>query len=55
MASKILVTTKATMYEERKKQHILAGYRIESEQPMPVNGMCSFVAVKDDPTSEVFE
>jgi len=55
MASRILVTTKATTFEERKKQHILAGYRIENEQPMPVNGLCSFVAVKDAPPSEVFE
>ena len=55
MASRILVTTKATTLEERKKQHILAGYRIESEQPMPVNGLCSFVAVRDDPPAGVFE
>lgn len=42
----IRVTTKANLFEERKRQHRERGYRIEDEQPTPVNGLCSFVAVK---------
>ena len=41
------MTTKAKLFEERKRQHIARGYRIEDEQPMPVNGLCSFVAVEE--------
>jgi hypothetical protein len=54
MSQKIRVTCKATHFEERKKQHIAAGYRIEDEQPMPVNGLCSFVAVKDETPPDSF-
>ena len=54
---RIRVTTKAELFEERKQQHIERGYRIEEEQPMPVNGLCSFVAVQEmtseDPIGEL--
>jgi hypothetical protein len=55
MALRIRVTTRRQTFERRKQQHIELGYRIEDEQPVPVNGLCSFVAVKDDPVPEVFE
>jgi len=44
---RIRVTTKADLFEKRKRQHIERGYRIEDERPLPVNGSCSFVAVSD--------
>lgn len=55
MALRVRVTTRRQTFEQRKQQHIELGYRIEDEQPVPVNGLCSFVAVKDDPVPEVFE
>lgn len=30
-----------------KQQHIERGYRIEEERPIPANGFCSFVAVRE--------
>ena len=44
---RIRVTTRADLFEERKRQHIQRGYRIEDEQQMPVNGFCSFIAVEE--------
>jgi hypothetical protein len=44
---RIRVTTRANLFEERKKQHIEHGYRIEDERPIPVNGLCSFIAVME--------
>ena len=49
---RIRVTTKAGLFEERKQQHIERGYRIEDERPIPVNGLCSFIAVKEEPASD---
>jgi len=49
---RIRVTTKAALFEERKRQHIERGYRIEDERPIPVNGLCSFIAVRDEPASD---
>ncbi len=49
---RIRVTTRAHLFEERKQQHIERGYRIEDERPMPVNGLCSFIAVKEEPASD---
>lgn len=43
---RILVTTRADLFEERKRQHIERGYGIEDERPTPTNGLCSFIAVK---------
>jgi hypothetical protein len=34
------------------QQHIELGYRIEDEQPTPVNGLCSFIAVRELPDSD---
>jgi len=55
VALRIRVTTKRETFELRKQQHTQLGYRIEDEQPAPVNGLCSFVAVKDDPVLEIFD
>jgi hypothetical protein len=49
---RIRVTTKADLFEQRKQQHIERGYRIEDERPIPVNGLCSFVAVREIPISD---
>jgi hypothetical protein len=48
MVMRIRVSTKADLYERRKQQHIERGYRIEDERPVPVNGFCSFVAVREE-------
>ena len=42
---RVRVTTRADLFEERKQQLIERGYRIEDERPIPVNGLCSFIAV----------
>jgi hypothetical protein len=52
MAMRIRVTTRAELFEERKQQHIERGYRIEEERPIPVNGLCSFIAVSEIPDSD---
>jgi hypothetical protein len=52
MAMRIRVTTRANLFEERKRQHIERGYRIEDERPIPVNGLCSFIAVRELPVSD---
>ena len=44
---RIRVTTRANLYEKRKQEHIERGYRIADERPIPVNGFCSFVAVRE--------
>jgi len=49
---RIRVTTRADLYEKRRQEHIERGYRIEDERPIPVNGLCSFIAVRDLPTSD---
>lgn len=49
---RILVTTRADLFEERKRQHLERGWRIEDERPIPINGLCSFVAVRDMPASD---
>jgi hypothetical protein len=55
MSLRIRVTTKASTFEERKQQYLQQGYRIEDERPTPINGMCSFVVVKDEPRPHPFE
>ena len=52
MSMRIRVTTRANLYEKRKHEHIERGYRIEDERPIPVNGFCSFVAVRELPISD---
>ena len=49
---RIRVTTRADLFEKRKKQHIERGYRIEDERPVPVSGLCSFIAVSEIPESD---
>ena len=49
---RIRVTTRADLFEKRKQQHIECGYRIEDERPIPVNGLCSFVAMRELPVSD---
>ncbi len=49
---RIRVTTRADLFEERKQQHTERGYRIEDERPIPVNGLCSFIAVRELPASD---
>ena len=43
---RIRVTTRADLFEKRKQEHIERGYRVEDERPIPVNGFCSFTAVR---------
>ena len=52
MALRIRVTTRANLYEKRKQEHVERGYRIEEERPIPVNGFCSFFAVREMPVSD---
>jgi hypothetical protein len=52
MAMRIRVTTRADLFETRKQQNIERGYRIADERPIPVNGLCSFVAVTEIPDSD---
>lgn len=49
---RIRITTRASLFEERKQQHIERGYRIEDERPTPVNGFCSFIAVCEPSVSD---
>ncbi len=52
MAMRIRVSMRADLYEHRKQQHIERGYRIEDEKPVAVNGLCSFVAVREESNSD---
>ena len=49
---RIRVTTRPNLFDKRKQEHIVRGYRIEDERPIPVNGFCSFVAVRELPVSD---
>ena len=49
---KIRVITRADLFEKRKQQHIERGYRIEEERPIPVNSLCTFIAVSEIPDSD---
>jgi len=49
---RIRVTTRVNLYEKRKQEHIERGYRIEEERPIPANGFCSFVSVRELPVSD---
>ena len=46
VSQKALVTMRTDLFEKRKQEHLQAGYRIENEQPVAVNGLCSFIAVR---------
>jgi hypothetical protein len=52
MSNRIRITTKADQFQERKQEHLHAGYRIEDEQPVPINGLCSFTAVRNESNEE---
>jgi len=52
---RIRVTTRADLYEKRKQEHIERGYRIEDERPIPVNGLCSFIAMREMPVSDTVD
>ena len=45
---RIRVFTRANLYDQRKQEHVERGYRIEDGRPIPVNGLCSFVAVRKE-------
>ena len=47
-----LPPTRADLFEKRKQQHIERGYRIEDERPVPVNGFCSFIAIRETRVSD---
>jgi len=49
---RIRVSTRANLYDQRKEEHVERGYRIEDERPIPVNGFCSFVAVREESISD---
>jgi len=49
---RIRVTTRADLFEKRRQEHIDRGYGIEDERPIPVNGFCSFIAVRELPVSD---
>ena len=49
---RIRVTTRAELFQKRKQEHVERGYRVEDERPIPVNGFCSFIAVRDLPVSD---
>jgi hypothetical protein len=49
---RIRVTTRAELFEKRKREHIALGYRVENERAIPVNGFCSFIAVRELPVSD---
>lgn len=49
------MTTRANLYEKRKQEHIECGYRIEEGRPVPVNGFCSFMAVREPSVSDRLE
>jgi hypothetical protein len=51
-AMRIRVSTRANLYDQRKQEHVEQGYQIEDERPIPVNGFCSFVAVRALPASD---
>lgn len=53
MKQKIRITTRANQFERRKQEHLQAGYLIEDEQPLPMNGFCSFTAVRIVPDEEL--
>jgi hypothetical protein len=55
IAMRIRVTTRANLYEKRKEEHMERGYRIEDERPVPVNGFCSFIAVREIAVSDTVD
>ena len=52
---RIRVSTRANLYDQRKQEHMERGYRIEDERPIPVNGFCSFIAVREESHSDAVD
>jgi hypothetical protein len=52
---RIRVTSPAHLFEQRKREHIERAYRIEDERQIPVNGLCSFIAVRDVPVQDAYQ
>ena len=52
MTVRIRVTTRADLFEKRKQEHIERGFSVEEERSTPVNGFCTFIAVKNTPVSD---
>jgi hypothetical protein len=52
---RIRVSTRANLYDQRKQEHVERGYRIKDERPVPVNGFCSFVAVREESRSDAVD
>ena len=52
---RIRVSTRANLYDQRKQEQVDRGYRIEDERPVPVNGFCSFVAVREESHSDAVD
>jgi len=52
---RIRVSTRANLYDQRKQEQLERGYRIEDERPIPVNGLCSFVAVREESHSDAVD
>ncbi len=46
VSQKIRVTTTNDLFEKRKQEHLQAAIGSRNEQPVPVNGLCSFIAVR---------
>ena len=55
MTVRIRVTTRADLFEKRKQEHIERGFSVEEERSTPVNGFCTFIAVKNTPVSQLAE
>jgi hypothetical protein len=53
MSEGALISTKAELFERRKQEYLQAGYLIQSEQPIPINGLCSFVVSRMAVESDV--
>jgi hypothetical protein len=46
VSQEIRVTTRNDLFEKRKQEHLQGAIGSRNEQPVPVNGLCSFIAVR---------
>jgi hypothetical protein len=53
MTEGVRVSTKAELFERRKQEYLQSGYLIESEQAIPINGLCSFVVIRIGVESDI--
>lgn len=49
---RIRVTTRAELFEKRNQEYVERGCRVEDERPTPVNGLCSFIAIRELPVQD---